>query len=420
MLPRRTARLLLSLLAGGLACLAPAVPAAGAAPDEVRGLWVVRSSLRSPVTVERVVEDAARHGFNTLLVQVRGRGDAYYDSPLEPRAAGLAQQPSAFDPLALLIERAHAAGLAVHGWVNVNLVASAVDLPASSRHVVNRHPEWVMVPRVLVQELAATPVDSPAYIGRIARWTRAQSNVEGLYTTPLVPAAADHVVTVVSDLMRRYPLDGVHLDYVRFPSPDFDYSRAALAEFRASVLPDLAPAERERLERTLAVDPFAYVDFFPTRWGAFRRSRLTALVMRLRTAAQTIRPGAFVSAAVYPDATEAATLKLQDWRLWAEGGLLDAVCPMAYTTDRAQFLRQITDAARVVAPGVAVWAGIGAYRLPPADTIANIGAARSAGAAGFLLFSYDSLVDPAASAPDYLGQIRRAVAAEDASTAGMR
>jgi hypothetical protein len=67
-----------------------------------------------------------------------------------------------------------------------------------------------------------------------------------------------------------------------------------------------------------------------------------------------------------------------------------------------------------------VWAGIGAYRLAPSDTIANIAAARAAGAAGFLLFSYDSLVDPATAAPDYLGQIRRAVAADEAGASGMR
>ena len=58
--------------------------------EEVRGLWVVRTTLTSPERVRAMVASAARAGFNTLLVQVRGRGDAYYDSRWEPRAAALA------------------------------------------------------------------------------------------------------------------------------------------------------------------------------------------------------------------------------------------------------------------------------------------------------------------------------------------
>ena len=70
------------------------------AGDEVRALWVLRTSLSSPATIRHLVESARSHGFNTLLVQVRGRGDAYYQPRLEPRAAELARQPESFDPLA--------------------------------------------------------------------------------------------------------------------------------------------------------------------------------------------------------------------------------------------------------------------------------------------------------------------------------
>ena len=101
------------------------------------------------------VRSAHEHGFNTLLVQVRGRGDAYYIGGPEPRAAELHRQPSDFDPLATVLEAAHASGLRVHAWVNVNLVASAADVPTAREHLVHRHPEWLMVPRDIAQELAA-------------------------------------------------------------------------------------------------------------------------------------------------------------------------------------------------------------------------------------------------------------------------
>ncbi|MDA1307668.1 MAG: family 10 glycosylhydrolase, partial [Acidobacteria bacterium] len=114
--------------------------------DEVRGLWVLRSSLASADRVDEVIRTAVDGGYNTLLVQVRGRGDAYYTSTLEPRALELQGQPATFDPLQRTIDRAHAAGLQVHAWLNVNLVASAATLPQASTHVMVRHPAWVMVP----------------------------------------------------------------------------------------------------------------------------------------------------------------------------------------------------------------------------------------------------------------------------------
>ena len=102
------------------------------AQDEVRALWVVRTTLTSPSAISTMVAAAQHGGFNTLLVQVRGRGDAYYQRGIEPRPASLAAQPD-FDPLATVIAKAHEAGLQVHAWINVNLVASAAELPARAR-----------------------------------------------------------------------------------------------------------------------------------------------------------------------------------------------------------------------------------------------------------------------------------------------
>src|SRR5262245_34439581 len=49
-------------------------------PNEVRALWVVRTTLMTPEKIHKMVESARNAGFNTLIVQVRGRGDAYYQS----------------------------------------------------------------------------------------------------------------------------------------------------------------------------------------------------------------------------------------------------------------------------------------------------------------------------------------------------
>ena len=141
---------------------------------------------------------------------------------------------------------------------------------------------------------------------------------------------------------------------------------------------------------------------------------MTALISRLRTTVKTTRPDTLVTVATAPDIQEAKDHRLQDWAGWLHAGLIDAVCPMAYTPEPAKFAEQIA-AARDVTGGRAVWAGIGAYRLTPAQTIDNIETARRLGTAGVVLFSYDSLIDPRQSAPDYIGVVGRSVFAKPAT-----
>ncbi|MGH9174149.1 MAG: glycoside hydrolase family 10 protein, partial [Vicinamibacterales bacterium] len=339
--------------------------------SEVRALWVTRNALTSPAAVARMVSAAERGGFNTLVTQVRGRGDAYYHSSFEPRASTLAAQ-TGFDPLAETLRHAHRAGLKVHAWVAVNLVSSAVDLPISRQHVIYRQPDWLMVPRALAAQLRNLDPRSPEYLGRLARWTRARPDeVEGLYMSPIHAWAARHITEVITELVTNYDVDGVHLDYVRFPNEDFDYSRAALQQFKLAIRPQLADPDRRRADSQERVDPFAYPDLFPERWLAFRQSRLTTLLARIRLAIKAARPDAVISAAVVPDVTHAATSRSQDWRSWLELSLIDVVCPMAYTQDVAIFERHINEA-RSLAGKQAVWAGIGAYQLTTAATLQHI------------------------------------------------
>ena len=378
-----------------------------ATPTETRALWVQRGSLATPQSIAALVKSARDHGFNTLLVQVRGRGDAYYLGGIEPRATELLRQGDDFDPLATVLEAGHAAGLRIHAWMNVNLISSAAELPSAREHLIYRHPAWLMVPRDIGQQLATVEPDSPGYVGTLARWTRTQSaEIEGLYASPIIPDAVDYVDSIVRTLVRRYPVDGVHFDYARYPTDRFDYSRLAIREFRASVRNQLPEVTRRALDAQEADDLFAYPDSLPDRWREFRLRRLTALITRLQATVKRERADALVSIAVVPDVREAERHRLQNWGAWAQAGLVDAICPMAYATDASHFAEQIAGA-RAAAGSRPVWAGIGSYRLSPKETIENIQTARRLGAHGIVLFSYDSLINSRQSASDYLSVVGR-------------
>src|SRR5215203_3586685 len=103
---RVTVRIFLFAAVLACCCTIPLAPqrvasqAAAPGKDEVRALWVVRTTLTSPERIRQLVNSAADNGFNTLIVQIRGRGDSYYNSRVEPRAIELKDQPPTFDPLA--------------------------------------------------------------------------------------------------------------------------------------------------------------------------------------------------------------------------------------------------------------------------------------------------------------------------------
>ena len=189
--------------------------------EEVRALWVVRSTMTSAAEVTAMVEQADQAGFNTVLVQVRGRADAFYSSSWEPRGETITEADG-FDPLALTIDLAHARGIAVHAWVNTHLVwGGAGPAPRDSRHIVRAHPEWLAVPRALSVELFDVSPWDPIFVERLRKYAADNSGtVEGVYTSPSDARVKERVRSVWLDLASRYDLDGIHFDYIRFPDSD--------------------------------------------------------------------------------------------------------------------------------------------------------------------------------------------------------
>src|SRR5215831_5772173 len=315
----RASRVVLTpaLLLIGALLSQPVMNSAPAPREETRALWVERTALLSPASITAMVNAAKGGGFNTIFVQVRALGEAFYDSAIDPRATSLDAQPASFDPLAAALEAGHRAGLRVHAWINVNFVASAATLPRSRSHVVFRHPEWLMVPNALAVPLRAVDPQSPEYVAALARWTRRLSTtIEGLYLSPVSDEAQDYTTRVVTEIATKYAVDGIHLDYLRYPTDAFDYSRATLAAFRAKHAAALPSNERQRLDARAAAEPAAWTTFLPEGWTSYRRDRLTTLATKLVSSVRRVRPQALVSVAVGKSADEAATYRFQDWRSW--------------------------------------------------------------------------------------------------------
>jgi len=358
-------------------------------PGQLRALWVVRTTLTHPDSIRAMVDRAANAGFNTLLVQVRGRGDAYYRSRWEPRPASLEGQGAGFDPLGLVIQEAHARGLAVHAWVNAHLVGGVGSLPSDPDHLIQARPDLLAVPRELAQELYGIDPDNQRFTEALLQFAQNNTDrIEGMYTAPSHPDVKEHLYSVWMDLADGYDLDGLHFDYIRYPNADFDYSRGALDRFKEWVSPRIPPERKEGLDEALRSDPLAYADSLPGPWDEFRRAQITDLVQRIYHGVKKRRPDLTVSAAVFPNAEDAYLHRFQDWRGWLAAGILDAVAPMAYTSDDQIFEEQIRTA--IDAAGRSrVWAGVGVYQNTYRGTIEKIRIAGNLGTRGVVLFSYD-------------------------------
>lgn len=306
----------------------PVRGAAGWAPQasgQIRGFWVDawHDGFKTPQQIEQLIADAHTANANTLFVQVRRRGDSYFNESVEPRAADDDLAPEPFDPLASLIEAAHNADppLQVHAWVVVFPVWSAA--PPYTTTDPDRH--------VYLQHGQGLDWDDPD------NWLSYRYNggnpIPDYQLDPGHPAAARYTVDVFVHLVRHYDVDGLHLDYIRYNHladyQAFGYNKANVDRFNAVYGETGLPLPHDE------------------SWCTWRRKQVTAVVQRIYLETMAIKPDLVVSAATIawgdgPSLTDPADWQntraykdvFQDWRYWLEAGLIDLAVPMNYDSEQ--------------------------------------------------------------------------------------
>jgi len=359
---------------------------ADSSPHRLEYLWVVRWSLTDSLKVEQAVERARDIGVKGLLAQVVGRGDAYYRSDILPRAESL--PGGEFDPLGLLIARAHEAGLEVHAWVNCMLVWSLPNRPRDPRHVVNAHPEWI-----------ARLADGRPMSSLTARQRR-KLGVEGVFLSPAFPGVRGWVGSIVKEIAMRYAVDGVQLDYIRLPGVQLRGESGAAAAGASD--PPAKGARRAAAPARVRV-PRSDAEC----------AHVSAVVGEVRDSLAGVRSGLTLSAAVLADTAVAERANAQRWTSWLREGLIDRAFAMCYAAPLRTVVAQLLSYA--ASPmGARVVPGIAVYNTPPATAAAKIKAARARGCSELALYSYDAL----ASKPGYWPSLRNDLDAQGQSPRG--
>lgn len=265
---------------------------------EVRAIqvhtWV--PGMLSPEEIDETIEWAKKANINVLMVQARRVGDAYYDSAYEPRAKNIKAGPE-FDPLAYFIKTGRENNMEVHAWLNIYRVWTGSSKPTDDHHVVNEHPEW------------------------ISKNTSGANNTgEGMFLDPGAPGVKEYTVKLVADILKKYDVDGIMLDYVRYPGKVWGYSDGAVESFNKMYNRTGKPSADDQL------------------WGRWRRQQVTDTVRAINSEINKTKPWVKLSAATIPWGgcpqdfvkTDAYAAVFQDWRLWMQEGLIDINMPMNY------------------------------------------------------------------------------------------
>lgn len=377
-------RLFTAVIVFVLLALVP--PAAAQSAPEYRGYWVetFNTALGTRADIDRVIASAVDSKANALFAQVRRRGDSWYLDSLEPltQVAGVGSPGPdgtwTFDPLRYLVEQAHLRHIEVHAFVIVGSIYNGhptiTGTPRDARHVFNQHfwdgaartPYPTTDPRQWSTRSLPHNPDGTTFNGQRygAEW----------YVDLGHPDAEAYTVDVLTHLVNRYDLDGLHLDRIRYPEAPIDragpvagwginvgYNETSVQRFKARhgdaagyyTAADIGTnVNTAAAPRLITAADVGYPRTNDPLWNDWRREQVSNFVRRLYLSATAAKPRIKVSAALITfwtgpvasgswERTEAYYRVFQDWRSWAQEGTLDILSPMIYkrehTGDRAQF-----------------------------------------------------------------------------------
>lgn len=324
---------------------------------ETRAIWLSTEDVSTSEKIGVAVARSKKAGLNVLIPDIFVRNNFLAKSSLMPSTA--IREPGT-DPLAELIEKAHAAGLEVHPWFCVTYRDA-------------KFRGWFRTQRgagvdILDKDGKTVPLGADVHR----------------------PQYRDFIVDLMVGVARDYPVDGIHLDYIR--SMEKCYCQDCRAEFAKGFGKPLAAASDED-------------------WIKWQREAIGDIVRRTAEGVRKVRPKAVMSAAVFSSLAGGAT-QGQDPAGWTRQGWIDLVLPMDYQMQtlqvrahERQFLNALGNDDQLVT-GLSLYMRSGQKALSrPGELVREqIELVRRMGIHGYCLFAYSHLSDEQLQAIQKLNQ----------------
>lgn len=316
---------------------------------EGRALWNHSGLGAYPGDWERSAKELASAGVNIILPNMAWAGVAHYSSKILPQSKTYTQYG---DQIAQCVAAARKHGLEVHVWkITWNLEGA---------------------PKEFVEKIRAEGRTQVSATGQALNW--------------LCPSHPKNVLLELEsslEIVVNYDVDGIHLDYIRYPGSHACYcdgcrqrfvlaTRLQIDEWPAAVLPKTGTHSEKYIE--------------------WRAQQITRLVRMLHKRLREADPKIKISAAVFGWYPGCIASIGQDWIAWAKAGYVDFVCPMNYTESTDYFTELLVNQLALMPKDVAIYPGIGATAsnslLTPDAVVEQIYVSRNLGASGWTIFDY--------------------------------
>jgi uncharacterized lipoprotein YddW (UPF0748 family) len=328
-------------------------------PVEGRAVWLDRGSIvqcQGPDDLRRMIRALVESGVNIIYFETINAGYPLYQTDK------LAPNPllsGTWDPLGVAVEEGHRLGVEVHAWVWCFAVGNI------------RHNRIVGRP----DEDPGPILSKPGMMNLALRGGQGQlvpNRQHEYWLSPANPQSRAFLLDLYSDIVRRYPVDGLQLDYIRYP---FQSMRAPFGYEAA-----------DRFEEETGLKVTVLDDFTVRSWAVWKALQVTDFVKQVSDTLRPIRPNLTLSAAVYPMPRAERLLAVQqDWETWLANGWLDTLSPMTYTSSPKEYaatLERLT-----ASTDKPIYPGVGLHKLDDQELLKLIDITQQTPTLGHTLFA---------------------------------
>lgn len=343
------------------------------AQPEIRAMWLDRGSIvrtGSEQGLAKLFDQLAAAGINTVFFETVNAGYPIYPSAVAPQQNPLIR---GWDPLASAVKLAKARGMELHAWVWVFAAGN------------QRHNTIINLPVDYPGPLIAANPDWASYDNRGSIFPPGQGKP---FLDPANPDVRRYLLRLFEEIVSRYQVDGLQLDYIRYPFQDPGAERSY----------GYGKVARQKFQQFTGVDPLQISPRQPElwqKWTQFRTQQVDSFVTEVSQHLRRKHPQLILSAAVFPLAEHERIQKLQQhWEVWASRGDVDMIVPMTYALDTYRFQRLaqpwITSnklGSTLLLPGIRL------LDLPVSTAVDQIQLARDLPVSGYSLFAVENLSD---------------------------
>lgn len=346
-------------------------------PKEMKGVWL-RPTETSQTQIDTTLDKLKSLGITNIFLETYYHGMTIFPSSTL-KEYGMPVQRKSFEGVDLLqmwICSAHKRNMKLHVWFQTFYLGNDYVSPVP-RLMRIKHPTWLNKQ----YWCAASPVAQPS-----------NAEHQGYFLDPANPEVQEYLIKLLKEIASKYDVDGINIDYIRYPvaapsnSPEYmamswGYTSCCMNEFKNlyGVLPTTILPNTQNWKR----------------WEDFRKDKLTEFVKRLKEV-KDVRSRMMLSAVVFPDKNASATIKLQDWSVWAQNYYFDAFTPLFLSSNVDFTKKALKEMKNIVPSKIKIYTGLFTpfTQTEPTNLLLEIRATRELNADGVVIFDYAHFTKP--------------------------